>query len=242
MNILMEIEYDGTNYAGWQYQPNKITIQGELEKALNQIYQEKIKVIGAGRTDAGVSALGQIANFHMPSLLATRYSPKVIQHSLNAILPYDIYIKKLKTVGEDFHARYSCKSKIYRYQIINRRAPTRQRFAWILSYELNLIRMRKAGKLFLKQKDYSVFCSDRSKDGRVSMKSLIINKIKDEIYFTIEAHRFLYKMVRRIVGALVEVGRGHRTEEDIKKSLIGTKSRTLICAPANGLKLLKVKY
>jgi len=238
----MEIEYDGTNYSGWQYQPNKKTIQGELEKTLSQLYQREIKVIGASRTDAGVSAQGQIANFHIASLLATRYSLKAIQHSLNAVLPNDIYVKRLKIVPERFHARFLSKGKIYQYQILIRQAPLRQRFAWFVPYKLNLLRMRKATRLFLKQKDYSSFCKVSDKNGIVAVKSVSIRKRKDEILISIKANRFLYKMVRRIIGALVEVGRNHRTEEDIKNSLAGRETRTLICAPAQGLKLMKVKY
>ncbi len=242
MNILMEIEYDGTNYAGWQYQPNKKTIQGELEKALSQLYQAEIKVIGASRTDAGVSAQGQIANFHVPPLIATRYSLQAIQHSLNAILPNDIYVKRVKIVPDRFHARFLSKGKIYQYQILIRPAPLRRRFAWFVPYELNLPKMRKAACLFLKQKDYSSFCKVSDKNGIVAVKSVSIRKRKDEILISIKANRFLYKMVRRIIGALVEVGRNHRTEEDIKNSLVGKEHRTLICAPAQGLKLMKVMH
>jgi tRNA pseudouridine38-40 synthase len=240
MNILMEIEYDGTNYAGWQYQPHKNTIQGELEKTLSQLYQERIKVTGASRTDAGVSAQGQIANFYIPTLRFKNLQS--LLNSLNAVLPYDIYVKQLKIMNEDFHARYSSKGKIYQYQILLNRSPLRQRFFWVVSYNLDLRRMRKVIKFFLKQKDYSAFCKVKDKDGKVIMRSISIRKTKDEIYIKIEANRFLYKMVRRIVGALVDLGRGHRTEEDIRKSLIGDEQRTLMCAPAQGLKLMKVKY
>jgi len=240
VNILIEIEYDGTNYSGWQYQPNKRTIQGELEKALRQIGQAKIKIIGASRTDAGVSALEQIANFHI-SAMQFKNIPS-FRNGINALLPNDIYVRKMKIIAKEFHSRYSSKGKVYLYQIITEQSPLRKKFAWVLPYELDLSKMRNAAKLFVKHDDYKLFCSVKDKNGMVLMKSIKINKATDEIYIKIEANRFLYKMVRRIVGALVEIGRGHRTEYDIMKGLAGEKHRPLICAPANGLILVKVKY
>ncbi len=240
MNIFIEIEYDGTDYAGWQIQPNNKTVQGELEKVLNQLFQTYIKVVGASRTDAGVSALGQIANFHIPQ---TKFRNLVIiQKGLNAILPSNIHVRQIKKVNDEFSARYFAKGKIYQYRILINPSPMRQRFAWILKYKLDLSKMRSVAKLFLKYKDFNTFCKVKDKDGHVKMKSIRIRKIKDEILITIEADRFLYKMVRRIVGALIEVGRGHRNVEDIKHSLKSIKHRTLMCAPAQGLTLLKVKY
>jgi tRNA pseudouridine38-40 synthase len=236
----MEIEYDGTNYAGWQYQPNKKTVQGEIERALNQINQQNIKVYGTSRTDAGVSALGQIANFKISSM---RFKNMVsFRKSINAVLPDDIYVRKMKIVADDFHARYSSKGKVYEYRIITNESPTRRRFAWIIPYQLDIKKMRKAAKLFIRQKDYKEFCKVKDKSGIVIMKSIKISKDKDEITFRIEANRFLYKMVRRIIGALVEIGRGHRTEDDIRKAMIGEKHHPLICAPAKGLILTKVIY
>lgn len=240
MNILMKIEYDGTNYSGWQYQPNKNTIQGELEKALNRLFQERVKVTGASRTDAGVSAQGQIANFRIASLRFKNLQD--LFNSLKGVLPNDIYVKRLKIIDEDFNARYSSKGKIYLYQILANRSPLKQRFAWVVPYKLDLGKMRKVTKLFLKQKNYRAFCKVKDKDGKVKMKSISIRKTKDEIHIKIEANRYLYKMVRRIIGALVDLGRGHRTEEDVQKALIGEKHRPLICAPANGLILKKVIY
>lgn len=241
MNIAIEIEYDGTEYAGWQIQPHRKTIQGELQRALSQVFQMPIKVIGASRTDAGVSALGQIANFKLTDKQTEDIN--YLKNSLNAILPNDIYIKRMKRVPDNFHARFSAKGKVYEYKILLSRAPLRQHFAWLVLYKLNISKMRRACRLFVKQKDFKSFCeADDDKDGRISIKSLQINKVRDEITIKIEANRFLYKMVRRIVGALVEIGRGHRTDQDIKDAFEGVKNRSLICAPAQGLKLVKVKY
>jgi len=240
MNILMEIEFDGTDYAGWQIQPVHKTVQGEIEKALKQIIQIQVKVIGASRTDAGVSSLGQIANFHITNYRIESISK--LKNSLNSVLPDDIFIKKMKIVPEKFHSRYSPTSKIYEYKILTKPAPLRQKHAWVILYKLDITKMRLAAWLFLKQKDYLAFCRMSDKDGFVKMKSIRIKQIKDEITIRIEANRFLYKMVRRIVGALYEIGRGHRNEQDIKNSLAGKEYRSLMCAPASGLKLIKVKY
>jgi tRNA pseudouridine38-40 synthase len=240
MNIKLEIEYDGTNYAGWQIQPRKITIQGEIEKALYKIYQKKIKIIGASRTDAGVSAYGQVANFEVNPLKFSKLTK--LQSSLNAILPKDIWIKKINKVADAFNARRCNKSKIYHYKIITKPSPLRQRFAWFLPYQLDIKKMQSTISLFIKHNDYSLFCAVKDKNGEVNMESVLISQNQDEINIAIKANRFLYKMVRRIVGALVEVGRGHRAQDDITKALVGEKHRPLICAPANGLLLTKVKF
>jgi tRNA pseudouridine38-40 synthase len=240
MNIFIEVEYDGIDYAGWQFQPRRKTIQGELERALNRLTQTTIKTIGASRTDAGVSAYGQVVNFHIEFLQFQNL--KNFLSSLNAVLPDEINIRQIKIVSEDFHARFDSKGKIYQYKILTDYSPLRRRFSWYVPYELDLGRIKKAMRLFLKQKDYAAFCKVSDKDGNVIMKSLSMRKTKDEIDVRIEANRFLYKMVRRIVGALVDIGRGHRSEDDIKKALAGLKHRPLMCAPANGLTLVKVKY
>lgn len=240
MNVLIEIEYDGTNYAGWQYQPNKKTIQGEIEKALFKINQTKIKIYGASRTDAGVSASGQIANFHIKSIRFNNLQD--FRNSINGVLPDDIYVRKMRVVSDEFNARHSSKGKIYAYRIINNYSPLRKKFAWIIPYQLDITQMRQAARLFIKNRDYSAFCNVKYKNGIVAIKSIKISKYKDEIEIRVETNRFLYKMARRIIGALVEIGRGHRNEDDIRKALVGEKHRPLICAPANGLILTKVIY
>ncbi|MBS4016012.1 MAG: tRNA pseudouridine(38-40) synthase TruA [Candidatus Latescibacteria bacterium] len=240
MNIKLEIEYDGTNYAGWQYQPNKITIQGEIEKALAQLLQKKLRITGASRTDAGVSALGQVANFEVTPLKGLSLAK--LQCGLNSILPKDIWIRKISKAADEFNSRRYSKSKIYRYRIIANPSPIRQKFAWFVRYELDINKMRRAVKLFIRHNDFSLFCAAKDKNGEVDIESIIISQKRDQIDITIKANRFLYKMVRRIVGALVEIGRGHRSLDDIKKALAGEKHRSLICAPAHGLILKKVKY
>jgi tRNA pseudouridine38-40 synthase len=236
-NILLEIEYDGTNYSGWQYQPKKKTIQGSIETALNKLFQEPVNLFGASRTDTGVSALGQIANFHTNS----RILVQKIQTALNSLLPRDIYIKNAYGVHLLFHARFDAKSKLYRYRIIFGRSPLHQRFAWELKYHLDLSKMKQASKLFLGEKDYCPFCAVKNENGIVNLTK--INFIKDDnLIIEIEANRFLYKMVRRIIGSLVDVGRDKITKNDIVKSLSGKKHHPSLVAPAAGLVLVNVTY
>ena len=236
-NILLEIEYDGTNYFGWQYQPKKKTIQGSIEIALKKLLQEPVNLNGASRTDTGVSALGQIANFHTNS----RISVQKIQTALNSLLPRDIYIKKAYSVHLLFHARFDAKSKLYRYRIIFGRSPLHQRFAWELKYHLDLSKMERTTQLFLGQRDYNPFCSVKNENGVANITK--INFIKnDDLIIEIEANRFLYKMVRRIIGSLVDIGRGKIIKNEIVKSLLGKKHHPFLVAPAAGLVLVNVTY
>lgn len=238
-NILLEIEYDGTDYSGWQYQPNKKTIQGTIENELKKILHEPIALVGASRTDAGVSACCQCANF----LTANRLSVKAIQAALNSLLPRDIYIKQAYGVHLLFNARYSAQSKIYRYRIIPGRSPLQRRFAWELNYRLDGFKMARTAQLFLGEKDFRPFCdiTNSQIEGRVKVMDLKV-LVNDEIVILIEANRFLYKMVRRVVGCLVEVGRGKKTKTDVIKRLAGKTDQSFIVAPAQGLILLTVKY
>lgn len=239
-NILLELEYDGTEFSGWQYQPGKRTVQAEIENALNKIFNNQLKghIIGASRTDAGVSAEGQIANFYCSSKISTER----LQRSLNSILPDDIYVKQVLEVPKDFNARYDSKSKIYEYRILLGNSPLRRRFVWEFGYRLNIKAMRRASKLFLGKNDYSKFCESKEPDRIVNVKYIKLQKRGDELVFNIKANRFLFKMVRRIVGALVDFGRGMITEADIKNALLGKPHKPFITAPAQGLILKKVSF
>jgi tRNA pseudouridine38-40 synthase len=238
-NILLEIEYDGTDYSGWQYQLQKKTIQGTIENGLKKILQETVSLVGASRTDAGVSALCQCANF----LTTSRIPVKAIQPALNSLLPHDIYIKQAYGVHLLFNARFNAKSKIYRYQIIPGRSPLLQRFAWELNYPLDNLKMQRAAQLFIGERDFRPFCdiTDKSIEGKVKVVDLKIS-VDDNTVILIEANRFLYKMVRRIVGCLVDLGRGKITKNDIIRRLAGKSHQSFMVAPAQGLTLLKVNY
>lgn len=251
-NIKLTLEYDGTDFCGWQVQRTTFsgqrseknrTIQEELEKALSKILNEKIKVIGSGRTDSGVHALGQVANFKTKSKL----SLADIKRALNSILPGDIVLKKVEEVSLDFHARFAARSKIYRYTILNSPTPSviSRNFYFFYPHRLNLSAMRKASNLLLGKKDFKSFqASDKKKrQSQRNIKNISLKKYADFIYFDLEADGFLYKMVRNILGTLIEVGRGKIRPNQVKEILL-KKNRKLAgpTAPAKGLTLMEVKY
>lgn len=244
-NIKITIEYNGTHLSGWQYQPGECTAQGEIEKALKIIFRKNIRVQGSGRTDSGVHAVGQTANFKVDSLM----KPEEIVRALNGNLCDDISIISAEDVNENFHSQYSAKEKTYRYTVLNR--PTRpaldKDFVWHVQYKINISAMRNEAKALLGKHDFRSFtATDRSnieKNTTRTIKALDIRKKGDLITFEITANGFLYKMVRNIIGTLVDVGTGQLPKGSVKK-ILKAKSRTAAreTAPAKGLRLVKVEY
>ncbi len=249
-NIKLLIEYDGTNFHGWQIQDSsKRTVQGEIRKALQKIFKEKIILYGSGRTDSGVHALGQVANFKTSSPMPAQQMVK----ALNANLPEDIAIVEAQDVPLKFHAQFSVRSKIYRYTILNRvaRSPVERNFSYHYPYKINLTHLRQAAKDLIGKKNFKSFQSTarRSQDesgkrGTVrTVKKIQIRKTGDWIYIDIEADGFLYKMVRSIVGTLLEIGSGLRPVNSINEILKEKKRQASgVTAPARGLCLFKVNY
>ena len=247
-NIKLVVEYDGSNYSGWQVQnrrnkKDKKTIQQCLEKALGQILQEKVKLIGSGRTDAGVHAQGQVANCKTKSKLSCGN----IQLALNSLLADDIRIKQVREVPLDFHARFSAQSKLYRYSIVNGSfvSPFLRDYAYLVKYPLDVQKMRRAAKYLLGKHDFRSFQA-KDKIQRHSLRKvlrLVIRKHKNLICLDIEADGFLYRMARNIVGTLIEVGRGRLRPEGLQR-IIKAKNREYAgpCAPAKGLCLMAVRY
>ncbi len=248
--IKLTIEYDGTNFYGWQIQAKgKRTVQGELAKACERFFHAPITIIGAGRTDSGVHALGQVAHFKTDSLLPT----KKILLALNSALPDDISVVSVEEAPSNFHAQYLAKSKIYRYTILNRKARPAygEHFYLHYPYTINLPLIRKEAKVLIGRKDFKSFqASDtaRLKAGKPNntirtIKHLSIRKSGDFISVEIEADGFLYKMIRNIVGTLLEIGRGNLPKGSIKK-ILKKKDRAFAgqTAKAKGLCLLKVNY
>jgi len=240
-NYKIVLSYDGTDFYGWQRQPKTRTIQGVLEDTLAKISQKKVAVVGAGRTDAGVHALGQVANFRA----AIRLKEDALKKAINADLPDDVRVIELKKASADFDARRDAKAKVYQYRIfchpeIN---PFVFRYALHRPHPLNVARMRKAARLFRREGDFSGFSSNRLLYPVRKVTRSEIKKSGDEIIYTIEANGFLRYMVRTIVGTILEVGRGRVALEDIE-SIFGEKKRTLSSptAPAKGLCLIKVIY
>lgn len=243
-NIRLTIEYDGTDYFGWQIQKGKPTVQGEITKVLERILGEKIKLIGAARTDSGVHALRQVTHFKTRN---EKLSTDSLSKALNSLLPADIVIKEVKKVPHSFHARYSAKSKIYRYQILKQLLPSalERRFSWHIPESLHWRKIREASKYFVGKHDFSPFSVTGSsrKNKQCTVKNFKIRKAKNLYILQIEADYFLYKMVRRIVGALIEVGR-EKIEPEYIRTLLNGKASTLRArtAPPHGLFLVKVKY
>ncbi len=243
-NIKLTIEYDGKNYAGWQTQNKKHkTIQQTLEKALQKILRKRIRIIGSGRTDAGVHAQAQVANFKTDSNIAI----EKLQKALNAVLPDDIAVIETEEVGLNFHSRFSAKSKVYRYTILNRpsRSAILRDTAYFFPYPLNLKLMRKDARILLGRHNFKSFqAADKKERGAVrTIKNFKVIRDKDFIYIDIESDGFLYNMVRNIVGTLIEIGRGKFPEGSLRK-ILESRNRKLAgpTVPARGLSLIKVNY
>ena len=242
--IKLLIEYDGTNYLGWQVQPKGPTIQGTIEEKLALLTGETIHLIGSGRTDAGVHALGQVAHFKTQSQMDVRS----FQKALNSLFPPDIVIRRVEEVEEGFHARKNSKSKIYEYWILNRnlRSAFHRGTAWHIPQKLDLKEMKKATWWLIGEHDFSSFRSVGSPT-RTAVRKVIMAELKRSqeglIRFEIEANGFLKQMVRSIVGTLVEVGKGKINSEEFQK-ILESKDRKMAgpTAPAHGLFLKEVKY
>ncbi len=243
-NIRLTIEYDGGDYCGWQRQINGLSIQQVLEEAIARITGEEVRITGSGRTDAGVHALGQVAHFKTDSALAERN----LLMGINSLLPPDIVVTELRDAPASFHARFDVLSKVYCYRICNRpvRSALERRRAWFIWEPLDLDRIQTVIPLFKGTHDFSSFCSTHtdSPDRVRTILDMTVRKDPDGmIVISMEADGFLRYMVRTIVGALVEVGRGKCSPEDIDRILVSRDRRTAgLTAPPQGLLLKEVKY
>lgn len=246
-NIKLTLEYDGTDFYGWQVQvKSQRTVQAEIENALKKIFKKHVTLFGSGRTDSGVHALGQVANFHAETGLPV----ETIQAALNANLPKDIAVVHIEEVGPRFHARFSVKSKTYRYTIFNRpaRCAMERRSCLFYPYPLNLRLMRAEAGALVGRHDFKSFqAANPSRDEKATtvrtVKRLTVRKKGDRVLIEIEADGFLYKMVRNIVGTLLGIGRGQLPKGSMRR-ILKSKDRTDAPAPAKaqGLTLLKVEY
>jgi len=243
-NFKMIVEYDGAAYCGWQRQKNGVSIQQILEEAIALIVCEKVTLVGSGRTDAGVHAINQVANFKSSTLLP---SQKLFR-GINSVLPQDIVVKSIDEVSVAFHAQRDVQRKIYVYRICNRplRPVLGRNYFWFIRFELDLEMMRKAAKYLIGTHDFSCFCATGTdvKDRIRTITAIDIESGADDlIEITVEAHGFLKYMVRNIVGTLVEVARGKRKPQEMKE-IIASRNRNIagVTAPACGLFLKEVKY
>ncbi|HUL20752.1 MAG TPA: tRNA pseudouridine(38-40) synthase TruA [Thermodesulfobacteriota bacterium] len=243
-NIKLLIEYDGTNYQGWQIQPKGPTIQGILEEKIGLLTGQPVQLFGSGRTDSGVHALGQVAHFKTQSPMDI----STIQRALNSLLPPDIVIQKVEEVDQGFHARKHSKSKIYEYRILNRnlRSAFHRGYVWHIPQKLDLAEMKKATQGLIGEHDFSAFRTVGSPT-RTTVRRVFRAEWKGGrdglIRFEIEANGFLKQMVRSIIGTLVEIGKGKIKAVDLRR-ILNSKDRKEAgpTAPAQGLFLKEVKY
>lgn len=241
--VKLTIAYDGTNYCGWQIQPNGITIEEVLNKALRKLTGEEITVIGASRTDSGVHAMGNVAVFDTETTIPA----EKIAMALNQRLPEDIVITTSEEVPLDFHPRYCDCSKTYEYHIMNTQIPipTKRLTNYFVSYVLDLEKMRKAASYLVGEHDFVSFCNVRTDvESTVrTITALDILQNGEEITIRITGNGFLYNMVRIIVGTLIRVGRGFYEPEKVKE-ILDAKDRKAagVTAPAHGLMLMEINY
>src|SRR5438445_6088587 len=246
----LTIAYDGTDFHGWQIQANRPTIQGEIVSVLQQLTQEKIMLHGTGRTDAGVHALGQIASFRTQSGL----SPQEFQRALNAILPPAIRIVSAEETGPDFSARWSARSKIYRYRLYRGRVVPPALWRYVLHYPFPLDeeKMRDAAARFVGSHDFASFAAsagseeddkERSTVREIYATELVRSLDNDELVFTVRGRSFLRYMVRKMVGTLLDVGRGRLAPEDIDRLYeVKDRSKSGPTVPPQGLCMVSVEH
>lgn len=241
--VKLTVAYDGTNYCGWQVQPNGITVEEVLNVHLSELLREPIKVIGASRTDAGVHALGNVAVFDT----SARMPAEKISFALNTRLPQDIRIQESKEVAADFHPRFCNTVKTYEYKILNRRFadPTRRFYSLFYYIPLDMERMKKAAAYLVGEHDFKSLCTHKAEVENTvrTIYSVDILRENDMITIRIRGNGFLYNMVRIIVGTLLRVGSGYY-EPDYMKELLEAKNRQAAgeTAPPQGLTLVKIEY
>ena len=240
-NYKLTLQYDGTKYAGWQIQENALTLQDVIKRSIQQIIQEDVNLIGAGRTDAGVHALGQVANFTLNKELDLHR----FKYSLNSVLPDDISINSIEPTGENFHARFSAKKRSYIYLLSNQKSPFYNRYSYDYYSELNSEKLNNISSVLIGSKDFTSFSKNNPE---VQNKNCEVfearwRKQKNLFIFYIEANRFLYGMVRAIVGTLLKA---HSSENpiDYMEKIFEKKSRDAAAnaVPAKGLFLYKIRY
>jgi tRNA pseudouridine38-40 synthase len=240
-NIRLKLEYDGTDFHGFQIQPALRTVQGTVQSVLSELLSEPARLIGAGRTDEGVHARGQVANFKTSSEMTCQ----TLKRALNAKLPPDIAVLEAQEAPAGFHARFSAVSREYEYVLTTVRHPLARRYVWYVKYKLNFDTLEEAGRVFTGQHDFRSFCV--AKSGVDGTECVVYSsgwrRQKEILSFEIEADRFLHNMVRIMVGTMVEVARGKETICGVRAAL-DARDRTQAgpTAPAHGLFLRKVKY
>ena len=242
MNYKINISYDGTRFSGWQIQPEVRTVQKELQDTIQEIFKDnKIVLYGSGRTDAGVHANGQIANF----IINTKMSTSQIKNAINSKINKDIYINGCQIIDENFNARFSALDREYIYKISKNFSPIHRKYTWYVSYKIDENKLDECAKIILGEHDFKYFCKTLSQKEN---NNCCIKKSKwkfkhDLIFYEIKANRFLHHMVRMLVGTMIEVSK-NSISLDIFSNMINGKDikPRIITCPAHGLFLNKVNY
>jgi len=242
MRLKLTIEYAGTRYSGWQIQKNAKTIQGEIERAIKAATdQREFELYGSGRTDAGVHALAQVAHLEIRSTMP----PEILRRKINDELPADINLLRAEKVRHSFHARHDAIGRTYLYQVSRRRTAFAKAFVWWVKEDLDLARMRQVAARFVGFHDFRSFSDSDPREGstEVLLDALDIREEGDLVVFRVDGSHFIWKLVRRLVGVLVEVGRGE-LEADAAAAMLTTPSDVpaRVTAPASGLFLAMVRY
>lgn len=240
-NYKLIIQYDGTEYAGWQIQENSNTVQKTITDAIELLLKEKINLIGSGRTDSGVHAFGQAANFRTENKIDIYR----FKHSLNSILPYDISIKKMEEVSEDFHARYDAKKRVYFYLISKTKNPFFRNYSYFYHKEIDLTKLNHLSKIITGTKDFTSFSRKNSEvENKIcTIYEICWREIRELIVFYIKADRFLHGMVRTIVGTLLRSQELPESENYLKEIFeLRNREAAFEAVPAKGLFLYKAEY
>lgn len=236
------LSYDGTNYHGWQVQPNGISVQGELQRVLSTLLRQEIAITGAGRTDAGVHARVMVAHFDYEG----EVDCKQLVYKMNRMLPKDIAVSKVEEVAPDMHARFSATERTYHYYIHTRKDPFKRHYSCEIHYPLDFEAMNRAGRILMEYEDFGAFCKAHS-DVKTTLchvtRAEWIQTDETDWYFVISANRFLRNMVRAVVGTLIDVGRGRLTEDGLRAVIEGKRrSDAGDSMPGNALFLENVVY
>ena len=239
----IQIAYDGTLYHGWQTQPNAITVQELLDKALTVVFRQPIETLGCGRTDAGVHARDFYAHFDIENLDESKVLNSVA--SVNALLPYQISTKRIISVHNDAHARFDATARAYKYHLHFEKDPFKFNRSWLVKDKMDIEMMNKASKLLLDYIDFSCFSKSNTQTftNNCKITEAFFEEVDGSLVFTIKADRFLRNMVRAIMGTLVRIGKHEITLEDFK-AIIESKNRSNAgqSVPACGLYLVEVEY
>ena len=242
MRYFITFSYDGTQYHGWQIQPNGVSVQERLQQALSTLLRQEVAVTGAGRTDAGVHARMMVAHFDINEKLDC----KQLAYKLNRLLPQDIAVSKVEPVSDDLHARFSATSRTYHYYIHTMKDPFQRAYSCEIHYPLDFDLMNEAGRILTTYEDFGAFCKAHA-DVKTTLchvtEARWIQTSETTWYFRITANRFLRNMVRAVVGTLIDVGRGKLSMDEFRKVIEG-KRRTEAgeSMPGNALFLEEIKY